>query len=125
MSNGVFNVTLIVTSPCGSDTTTQLININAVNINENAAKSLGYSGYPNPLQETATISYFLPEKTSVTFELYNALGQKLVLIDKGIQEQGHYEFDLSVNEMNLNKGIYTLQLNTQFRIAAIRLVQTR
>ncbi|MDF2437679.1 MAG: hypothetical protein K0Q95_2055 [Bacteroidota bacterium] len=125
MSNGVFNVTLIVNSPCGSDTTTQLININGVNIHENAARSLGYSVYPNPLQENTTVSYFLPEKTSVSFEVFNSIGQKLYTIDKGIQEQGHYEFNFNVDGINLKNGIYTLQLKTQLRTAAIRIAQTR
>lgn len=122
-ANGIYNVTLIVSSDCGSDTTTQIVPVMSVGVNESVAASLGYSIYPNPVSENTTISYFLPEKTNVTFELYNAVGQKVAAIDKGTQDAGHYEFNFNMKQLNLENGIYIMQLKTNTKTAAIRITQ--
>jgi len=122
-ANGVYNVTLIVSSPCGSDTTTQILNITAVGIESSVAASLGYSVYPNPVTENTTISYYIPEKTNVTFELYNTVGQKVYSLPKGTQENGHYEFNFNMKALGLENGIYILQLKTDSKTASIRIAQ--
>jgi subtilisin-like proprotein convertase family protein len=124
-SNGVYNVTLIVTSPCGSDTTTQILSITTVGIEESSAALMGYSVYPNPLAETTTVSYFLTEETPVTFELFNAIGQKINTYNKGIQQSGHYEFNIDMGLSELGNGVYILQLKTDTKTAGIRLVQLK
>lgn len=122
-ANGIYNVTLIVSSDCGSDTTTQILNITTVGLESSVAASLGYSVYPNPLSENSTVSYYLPEKTEVVFELWNTIGQKIYSINKGIQEQGHYEFGLDLKQANIENGVYILQLKTQTKSAGIRIVR--
>lgn len=122
-ANGLYNVTLIVGGPCGNDTTTQFVSITSVGVNESAAASLGYSVYPNPITENSTVSYFLPEKTTATFELYNTVGQKVYSIEKGMQDSGHYEFNLDIQSLHLENGIYILQLRTDSKTAAVRLAQ--
>ena len=42
-ANGVYNVTMIVTGPCGADTTTQLINVMGVGVDESVSAAFGYS----------------------------------------------------------------------------------
>lgn len=122
-ANGVYNVTLIVSSECGSDTTTQIIPVTTVGVNESVAASLGYSVYPNPVNESTTVSYFLPEKSDVSFELYNAVGQKIYALNKGTQDGGHYEFNLDVKSLNLDNGVYILQLKTGTKTASVRIAQ--
>jgi subtilisin-like proprotein convertase family protein len=120
-ANGLYNVTLIVTSECGSDTTTQFVSVTTVGIEESVAGALGYSVYPNPISESTTVSYFLPEKTNVEFELYNTLGQKMYSGNKGKQETGHYEFNFSLEELKLEKGVYFLRLKTDSKSATVRI----
>jgi hypothetical protein len=122
-TNGQFPVTLIVTSNCGNDTTMHLISIDNVGIKESSISALGYSIYPNPISENTTISYFVPEKSEVDFELFNLLGEKLFSVSKGTQDVGHYEFKLNKKEINLLPGVYTMQLKTKNKTAAIRLIQ--
>jgi PKD repeat protein/subtilisin-like proprotein convertase family protein len=122
-SNGIYAVTLIVSSPCGSDTTTQILNITSVGIESSAAASLGFSVYPNPITENTAISYYIQEQTAVVFELYNAIGQKVYTINKGIQEKDHYEFNLDLKKLDLENGVYILQLKTNTKTAGIRIVQ--
>jgi subtilisin-like proprotein convertase family protein len=122
MANGVYNVTLIVTGDCGSDTTTQIITVTGVGVDESSAAALGYSIYPNPAASVSTVSYFLPERSDVTFEMYNVIGEKMFEINKGIQDGGHYEFNIDLGAKNLETGIYILQLHTEKQTAAIRVI---
>ena len=122
--NGQFPVTLVVTSnDCGSDTAVQVITVNNVGIIEPSIAALGYSIYPNPFSESTTISYFVPEKSDVTFELYNAIGEKIYSIPKGVKDIGHYEFNFDTKEIALQTGVYSMHLKTKNRAAVIRLVQ--
>jgi subtilisin-like proprotein convertase family protein len=122
LANGVYNVTLIVSGDCGNDTTTQIIAVTGVGIDESSAAALGYSIYPNPIQEVSTVTYFLSEKSDVSFELYNIIGEKIYSIDKGTQEMGHYEFNIDTKALGLGSGVYVLQLKTETKSAAIRIV---
>lgn len=120
---GMYNVTMIVTGPCGSDTTTQIINITSVGIDESAAAQMGFTVYPNPVSETSVVSYFLNEDSNVELELYNSIGQKINTVSKGTQAKGFYEFNYNIKNLNLENGIYILQLKTSSRTASIRITQ--
>jgi hypothetical protein len=123
-TNGQFPVTLIISSTCGvNDTTMQLITVNTVGIRESAVAALGYSIYPNPSTESTTVSYFIPEKSDVSFDLYNVVGEKVYSISKGTQDIGHFEFNLNTKDIGLQSGVYTLQLKTKNITAVIRMVQ--
>ncbi len=122
-TNGTFAVTEIVSSNCGADTSTHYITLLTVGIDASPAAVLGYSIYPNPTTESTTVSYFVPEKSEVKFELFNVMGEKVYSASKGTQEIGHYEFNLNVKEIGLSNGVYTLKLSTQNINASIRLVQ--
>lgn len=121
--NGEFPVTLIVSSDCGSDTTMHLITVNSVSVEESAVAALGYSIYPNPLAASATVSYYLAEKSEVNFDLYNTIGEKVYSISKGVQDSGHYEFNFDTKDISLKAGVYIMQLKTKNKNASIRLVQ--
>jgi PKD repeat protein len=120
---GVYNVTMIVFGPCGSDTTTQIVTITTVGIEESASAAMGFSAYPNPISENTIVSYFLNEKSNVTLELYNTLGQKVNSITRGVQAQGFYEFNYNMKALNLENGVYILQIKTETQTASIRLSQ--
>ncbi len=120
---GMYNVTMIVTGPCGSDTTTQIINITSVGIDESAAAQMGFTVYPNPVSETSVVSYFLNEDSNVELELYNSIGQKINTVSKGNQTKGFYEFNYNIKNLNLENGIYILQLKTSSRTASIRITK--
>jgi PKD repeat protein len=124
-SNGVFAVTMIVTSPCGSDTTTQILNITSVGVESKAAEKLGFTVYPNPISDNSTVSYFLPEASPVSFELYNSIGEKVYSVEKGIQVSGRYEFNIDLKEQALKNGVYILQLKTDSGTAGVRIVQLK
>ncbi|MGB3948991.1 MAG: T9SS type A sorting domain-containing protein, partial [Bacteroidia bacterium] len=94
-----------------------------VGINESAVAALGYSIYPNPISQNSTISYYIPEKADVKFELYNPIGELIHTINKSVQEVGHYEFDFDVKQLNLKAGVYFMKLTTPYKSASIRLIK--
>jgi hypothetical protein len=44
--------------------------------------------YPNPFQQSATIEYRLAERTHVTLEVYNVLGQRVRRLESAVREAG-------------------------------------
>jgi subtilisin-like proprotein convertase family protein len=121
-ANGVYNVTLIVSSDCGSDTTTQIITVSGVGIDESAAADLGFIAYPNPAQEKTIISFNLPESSELDFDVFNVIGERVAVLNKGYVQAGHHEMTLDIDELQLGTGVFVFQLRTPQRSAAIRLV---
>ena len=65
--------------------------------------------YPNPFNPTTTLEYDIPERSTVTLEVYNLLGSRVALIfDNKQLEQGNYSqtFDAS----HLASGVYFYRL---------------
>jgi hypothetical protein len=67
--------------------------------------------YPNPFNVSTTITYDLPEKASVSLEIYDILGRRIAGIIDGKQEKGTYR--INWNAGGLNSGIYFYVLNVE------------
>ncbi len=55
--------------------------------------------------------------------MYNTLGQKINSVEKSVQTQGFYEFNYNMKALNLENGVYILQIKTETQSATIRLSQ--
>lgn len=64
--------------------------------------------YPNPFNPTTQISYTLPERANVRLEVYNSMGQRVMLLHNGPLPAGQHfaTFDGS----QLASGIYIYRL---------------
>jgi len=68
----------------------------------------GFTAYPNPFSDDATLTYTTPESGHVSIKVYNALGELVAVHENHTQSAGTYTTTLSGKE--LPSGIYSLKL---------------
>ncbi len=73
--------------------------------------------YPNPFNSQTNITYNLSTGGPVTLEVFNMLGQRVIVIDRGFEDTGSHTIQLSAED--LSSGIYF------YRIRGKTLSQTR
>jgi hypothetical protein len=100
------------------------INISGVvGVAENM-NSFALSVYPNPTNQSSTVSYHLKEKGTVKLEVVDILGKKVAELVNSNQVEGNYSFDVSKAENNLNNGIYFIRLSVNNSVVTTKLVVT-
>ena len=67
-----------------------------------------YENYPNPFNPSTTIRYDISQKTRVTLEVYNLLGEKLATLVDEIKEPGYHT--ATFNGDNLSSGMYMYKI---------------
>ncbi len=67
-----------------------------------------YENYPNPFNPSTTIRYDISQKTRVTLEVYNLLGEKLATMVDEIKEPGYHT--ATFNGDNLSSGMYMYKI---------------
>ncbi len=69
--------------------------------------------YPNPVQNNATISYYINGKCEVSLDIFNTNGKKVETVINSIQDKGKYLTQL--NTSKYKSGVYfcRLSLNSQ------------
>lgn len=91
---------------------TVLKTINGATPVSEALKEIAYvNAYPNPFNESATISYRLGESSNVSMSLYDISGRSIFTITE-MQQPGEHTFHLNTAAMQLEKGIYFLRMST-------------
>jgi hypothetical protein len=73
--------------------------------------------YPNPFNPSTNIQFALPQSSFVTLEVYNALGERLVVLVSQELSSGTYNYDW--NASNLTSGVYF------YRLQAADFVETK
>lgn len=67
-----------------------------------------FGNYPNPFQQTTTVTYQLPEDAHVTLTVYNALGQRVQTLVDGLHSAGRHEATVEANSWG--SGWYACRL---------------
>ncbi|MCE5249218.1 T9SS type A sorting domain-containing protein [bacterium] len=65
--------------------------------------------YPNPFNSQTTVSYILSTGGPARLEVYNILGQRVMLVDQGFKEAGMHSLRLDAS--NLPSGMYMYRLS--------------
>ena len=120
---GAYDVCLIATNACGSDTVCTTISVSETGISEFEIQSLKYKVYPNPSGGVFTIEcqITLPRciaGSNVNLLVYNILGKK-------IYESRHYVGTNDPMTIDLSKnpaGMYHLQVITNRGISNIMII---
>lgn len=74
----------------------------------NSGQDLSISNYPNPFKCITTIEYTIPYEGKVSVNLYNHLGQQLVVLVDATQSAGKYS--INGNFSGLSPGVYIARL---------------
>lgn len=99
--NGVFTFYL------GRDSA-NFININ--NISEVIENFELKQNYPNPFNPETNISFYLPEKLTVSLKIYNVLGKEVYNLINGVLESGYHTFKYSPDK-ELASGLYFYRIS--------------
>lgn len=101
------------------------ININGtVGIVENSIEDANISIYPNPTNESSTISYHLNTKGNVKIELFDVVGKKVTEINNSNQGEGDYTATISKQDNNLSNGVYFIKFSIDGKIITRKVVFT-
>ena len=65
--------------------------------------------YPNPFNPSTTISYTLPNSESVELIVYDVLGNKVAVLDKGYKAGGKYSHIFDSSNLSSGNYFYTLR----------------
>lgn len=76
--------------------------------------------YPNPFNPSTSISYSLPELSSVDLTIYNMLGQKVASLVSQTQEAGSYT--VTWNASSASSGVYIYRLSVGSQVFTKRMM---
>ena len=83
------------------------VNITGVlGIDGNSIEDANVSIYPNPTEQTATLSFHLNKKGDTKIELIDVLGKKIMEVNNNNQLEGEHSIQISKHDLNLINGIY-------------------
>ena len=68
----------------------------------------GISNYPNPVQNSSTVSYSIPESGNVSIKLYDMLGFEVATLENSFRTVGSYT--VTLNAANLANGTYICKI---------------
>jgi len=68
-----------------------------------------FQNYPNPFNPETVIRYGIPERTHVRLEVFNLLGQGVLLLSDGLQERGYHSVVLDAGGMPSGVYFYRIQ----------------
>ena len=67
--------------------------------------------YPNPFNPQTTIQYKIPEKSVITINVYNVLGELIEELIDQPHEAGVHELEFDAS--NLGSGVYFYSMNAR------------
>lgn len=70
--------------------------------------------YPNPFNPVTTIEFFIPEKSNVTLEIYNIIGQRVTTLLNNELASGYHK--VKFDGANLASGIYVYSLRADNKV---------
>lgn len=122
---GTYTVTLTQTNPCGTYDTTIVITITGLGQVGNFSAQV-LKAMPNPtIGGSTTLSYQMPETGDMVLEMYNVLGERVAVLDKGTQTTGWHTTEINFNEMGLGEGAYFIKFNTVNHSATLRVINIK
>jgi len=88
-------------------------------------KTILKQNYPNPFNSSTVISYSLSRRSSVSIEIFNALGQKVANLNQGLQPVGDYDViwnGLDNRGASLPSGVYLYRIKSADENSARKMI---
>ena len=79
--------------------------------------------YPNPFNPSTTISYSIPENSSVTLKVFNVLGNEVATLVNEFKNAG--EYNMRWQPSNVSSGVYFYELRTDDFIKTNKMILLR
>ncbi len=119
---GTYNVCLIATGDCGTDTSCQNIFVDyPVNApSSNGHELIEWSLFPNPFSSSTTIHFNIFQSSHVFIKVYGLRGKEMETLLDGDVERG--EHSLLLNNFHFSKGVYLLKMVSDFGIENQKLI---
>ena len=73
-----------------------------------------YPTFPNPFNNSTTITYSLPHPGNVSLQVYNLSGQRITTLFEGFKQAGIYTSNLTAD--NLPSGLYFVRLKASDQV---------
>lgn len=121
---GTYTVTLTQTNPCGTYDTSFVIIVNGMQEMGNFAAQL-LKAAPNPANGNTTINYVMPENGEMNLEVFDLLGNRVAVIEKGAALQGMHTIDFDFDALGLATGTYIFRLTTPSHYSTLRVVNSK
>jgi len=86
----------------------------------NPASEFDFNVFPNPINDLATITFSLEEKSSVQIRIMDISGKQVALIADSHYNAGDHKFDFS--GAGLKKGLYICVINTDNKIFSKKII---
>ncbi|OYD17046.1 hypothetical protein CH333_02100 [candidate division WOR-3 bacterium JGI_Cruoil_03_44_89] len=91
-------------------------------------KYILYQNTPNPFLDATTIRYAIPEEGKVSLEIYNVLGQRVCLLERGEREAGFYDVKWDGRDsrgVRVSGGVYFVRFSSGDFHSISKLVKVR
>ncbi|MEO5645765.1 MAG: PKD domain-containing protein [Bacteroidia bacterium] len=121
---GTYTVTLTQTNPCGTFDTSMVIVITGIEQMGNFSAQI-LKAMPNPAMGSTTVSYQMPEAGDMKLELFNMLGERISVLEKGSQATGWHTTEIDFNALGLGEGAYFVKLTTLNHEGTMRVINIK
>jgi len=91
--------------------------------NEQPERFTLYQNYPNPFNPSTTIKYALPVESRVRINIYNTLGQLVVMLVDKEMESGYHEVNFDASPMSSGVYLYKLQAGEYVSVKKMLLIK--
>jgi uncharacterized repeat protein (TIGR01451 family) len=69
--------------------------------------------YPNPFNPSTTINFSLPQASEITLEVFNLLGKRVAVLDKGLKAAGQHQVLFDAKDLPSGTYIYRLMVGNK------------
>ena len=79
--------------------------------------------YPNPFNPSTMINYTVPERSQVTLEVFNIVGQKVATLVNADQPAGNYSAKFDASKLSSGMYLYRIMTNNYVKTMKMSLIK--